>query len=114
MDEQADTTVYQRHLIDCTSNLSAMVYDSRCKRCGKIKHVIALRRKGLAGATIHEAASANAIAAKLQTLYRLTRGEVMDREYAVKAVQTRQDVARAATRRRRRNKFELDSDEVAI
>ena len=96
------------HNLDCTSNLAAMVYDSRCVRCTKIKHVIALRRKGLAGAGLHEASAANTLAEKLVTLYKLTRGEILDREYAQQAITVRNEQSRRKSRSRKPQDEEIE------
>ena len=70
------------HLLDCTSALSAMQYDSRCMRCSKIKAVVFLRRKTIRnGAAPQEFLSAKAMADRLIAAFGLTRGEVYDREY---------------------------------
>jgi hypothetical protein len=99
------------HNLDCSSNLAAMTYDSSCIRCVKIKHVIALRRKTTKnGASLQEQATASGLAEKLVVLYKLTRGEVMDREYA-------QEVATYKTeqvQRARRGRAKRFDDEAIV
>lgn len=92
------------HNLDCNSNLAAMEYDSKCVRCVKIKHVIALRRKSKSP-FIHEVQSAEAMALKLIAAYKLTRGEVMDREYAEQAITVRNEQSRRTSQSRRAKKF---------
>jgi len=76
-----------------------MQYDTSCPRCGKIKHVVLLRRKTTKnGCSLQEQATAAALAEKLVVLYRLTRGEVMDREYAQEAITVRNDQSRRTSR----------------
>jgi hypothetical protein len=88
------------HNLDCESNLGLGSFDSRCLRCTKIKHVIALRRKRLAGgASDHECDAADAIAAKLVASYKLTRGECFDRAYSTFV---KEAVVKAATIKRER------------
>lgn len=87
-----------------------MRYDSRCMRCVKIKHVIALRRKTLAnGSSPQEEESAKAIADKLVAQYKLTRGECFDREFrTVETEKIIQEVrVHTRERRRRRNREEI-------
>ena len=94
------------HNLDCNSNLSAMEYDSKCIRCVKIKHVIGLRRKTTKnGCSLQEQASAAAIAEKIAVLYKLTRGEVMDREYAQEAITVRNDQSRRKSSRGKRDRY---------
>lgn len=97
------------HNLDCKSILSAMIYDSKCVRCKKIKYVIALRRKGLAGASPEEAESADALAGKLVAQYKLTRGETFDREYRTQEIETLIQTSRVQAResKRRRNRMEV-------
>jgi hypothetical protein len=100
------------HNIDCESNLAAMTYDSRCNRCVKIKQVINLRRKTTKnGASLQEQASAAAIAEKFVVLYKLTRGEIMDREYAQEVATYKTERVRAA-RSRKSDRYSDDIFEV--
>jgi hypothetical protein len=100
------------HNIDCESNLAAMSYDSRCNRCVKIKHVINLRRKTAKnGASLQEQASAVAIAEKIVVLFKLTRGEIMDREYAQEVATYKQERVKA-TRSRAKDRYSDDIFEV--
>jgi len=89
-----------------------MTYDSRCNRCVKIKHVINLRRKTTKnGASLQEQASAAAIAEKIVVLYKLTRGEIMDREYAQEVTTYKQERVKA-TRSRAKDRYSDDIFEV--
>ena len=80
------TTVYaegERHERGCQSNLAACVYDDKCFRCQKIKKVTALRRKTISnGASLSEQVSAFATANAIVVKYKLTRGEILDHDFA--------------------------------
>ena len=96
----ADGTV---HLLTCTTRLGDLsTVDSNCTRCKAIKRVVFLHRKARGG-FVAEARSARLKADELIETYRLTRGEVFDREYEV--VPTAQEERQAARQRRSRQKI---------
>lgn len=71
-----------RHNQECTSNFGAMQYDSKCTRCTKIRAVIFLRRKNTRnGCSQQESTLALVKATQIIETYKLTKGEVFDREY---------------------------------
>jgi predicted DCC family thiol-disulfide oxidoreductase YuxK len=98
------------HNLDCQRIDAAMIYDPKCVRCTKIKQVIALRRKRSEfGASEEEESAALNLADKLVATYKLTRGEVFDREYRTAATQAIIEEVRVQTRerKRRRNREEI-------
>ena len=85
----------QRHITSdgqqCSVNFGAMLFDPDCARCGKINKVIMLKRKRTStGCLPGEAAAALAMATRIIEQYRLTKGEVFDREYDVPVIVQRQ------------------------
>lgn len=67
---------------DCLSNYGAMQYDTTCPRCSKIRAVIFLRRKNTRnGCSQDETLLASMKATKMIETYKLTKGEIFDREY---------------------------------
>lgn len=74
----------------CQSNFGAMNYDDTCLRCAKIKIVIYLRRKSPSnGCSEQESAAAMALADKIIAKFKLTRGDIFDREYNAVAIAKR-------------------------
>ena len=72
------------HNLNCTSQLASMHYDPTCTRCSKIKKVVFLRRKTVAnGATSQEESTALEQADRIRETFKLTRGEIFDRQFEV-------------------------------
>lgn len=71
-----------RHNQSCSSNFGAMQYDSSCARCVKVRTVIMLRRKNTRnGCSQQESILATMKATSIIETYKLTKGEIFDREY---------------------------------
>ena len=72
-----------RHIESCQVNFAAMLFDKEhCLRCKKCWLVVQLRRKSRGG-TEEEADSALTVANRIMDQFKLTRGEVYDREFEV-------------------------------
>ena len=76
----------QRHIgregRECQRVPAAMLFDPDCDRCSKINKVVHLRRKNTDnGCSIEEALTASIMATRLIEQYKLTKGEIIDREY---------------------------------
>jgi len=70
----------QVHNLNCSSNLATMQFDGACYRCKQIRLVVFLRRKANGGDT-GEVALALEKAEAIRRQFRLTRGEIFDRQY---------------------------------
>jgi hypothetical protein len=106
-----------RHNQDCSSNFGAMVYDSQCARCQKINKVIMLRRKNVRnGCSQQESIIATAKATSIIETYKLTRGEIYDREYDSVMIAKRTDIQQATQKRKRSkmSQYERKTDESQL
>lgn len=113
--QQVDKEVQsgERHLLDCESNLAAGNYDNRCLRCTKIKHVISLRRKTVAnGASVQEESSAKVIAQGIVQKFKLTRGEIFDREFRTEETERFYAQQRAEVIRKKRTRGKREEIEI--
>jgi|SRR5215475_5993928 len=104
----------ERHNIDCKSSLAAGTYDPDCVRCKKISQTIALRRRSAHTAFPEEAISASIMANRLIERYKLTRGEIYDREYDTTIIAYKNTVQKASVERKKRTKMSQWDEESEL